>query len=108
MPRGDGTGPMGYGPGTGWGWGYCPGYPAPGYAYPGFGLRGRRAARGRGWRFRAFAGWPGGPFPPAYCQQQVAPVEAELSALREEAKYLSDALENVRTRLTELEGEPKE
>lgn len=40
MPRGDGTGPMGYGPMTGRGLGYCSGSEVPGYATgwgPGFG-----------------------------------------------------------------------
>ena len=39
MPRGDETGPMGYGPRTGRGMGYCVGYPAPGFMNPGFGWR---------------------------------------------------------------------
>ena len=30
MPRGDGTGPAGFGPLTGRGAGYCAGYPVPG------------------------------------------------------------------------------
>ncbi|MGI6131405.1 MAG: DUF5320 domain-containing protein [Bacillota bacterium] len=41
MPRGDGTGPAGFGPMTGRAAGYCAGYDAPG-------ARGRAGARGQG------------------------------------------------------------
>ncbi len=34
MPRGDRTGPAGYGAMTGRGMGYCAGYPHPGYVAP--------------------------------------------------------------------------
>ena len=37
MPRGDGTGPMGYGPMTGRGVGFCTGFVAPRFANRGFG-----------------------------------------------------------------------
>jgi len=50
MPRGDGTGPMGYGSMTGRGAGYCAGYATPGYANDSFGMgmgRGRGFGRGR-------------------------------------------------------------
>jgi hypothetical protein len=49
MPRGDGTGPMGWGPMTGRGMGYCAGFNAPGYMIPGPGMGyGRGRGRGRG------------------------------------------------------------
>ncbi|HOP39775.1 MAG TPA: DUF5320 domain-containing protein [Geobacteraceae bacterium] len=80
MPRGDGTGPLGFGPMTGRAAGYCAGYPAPGFmnslygggygggwgGYPvagfmpplygrGFGMgRGRGGGRGRCNRFYAY------------------------------------------------------
>jgi hypothetical protein len=47
MPRGDGTGPAGFGPMTGRGVGYCAGYPVPGFANPGVPRGGR--GRGRDW-----------------------------------------------------------
>jgi hypothetical protein len=47
MPRGDGTGPGGFGPMTGRGAGYCAGYPMPGFANPWFPVGGR--GRGRNW-----------------------------------------------------------
>ena len=47
MPRGDGTGPGGFGPMTGRAAGYCAGYDVPGSA-DALGERGRIGARGRG------------------------------------------------------------
>lgn len=76
MPRGDRTGPMGFGPRTGRGMGLCSGYPYPGFMNPGpgfgfgrgFGFRrgfgfGRGFGRGRGWRQAGFGYW-GPPYPP--------------------------------------------
>ncbi len=47
MPRGDGTGPAGFGPTTGRVAGYCAGYDAPGFANAP-GVRGRAGERGQG------------------------------------------------------------
>lgn len=74
MPRGDRTGPWGFGPMTGRGMGYCAGYPYPGFMNPGpgfgfgpgFGMGrglGRGFGRGRGWRRGGF-GFGGYPYPP--------------------------------------------
>ena len=49
MPRGDGTGPAGFGPMTGRAAGYCGGFPVPGYMNPQPGFRGAGFGRGRGW-----------------------------------------------------------
>ena len=49
MPRGDGTGPLGFGPMTGRGMGYCAGFPVPGYMAPRWGLRRGRGFRGMYW-----------------------------------------------------------
>ena len=46
MPRGDRSGPDGYGPRTGRGLGYCNGYDTPGFA------RGSGRGFGRGFGFR--------------------------------------------------------
>jgi hypothetical protein len=67
MPRGDRTGPLGWGPMTGRAAGYCAGYPVPGYLNP---------ALGRG--FTPWAGYgdtvPYGPAPvPAGYQAGYAP-----------------------------------
>ncbi len=62
MPRGDGTGPAGFGPMTGRGAGYCAGYPVPGYMNPA-GLRGAGfwarpwAGRGAGFGRGHAGGW---------------------------------------------------
>ena len=53
MPRGDRTGPAGFGPMSGRAAGYCAGFPVPGYMNPQPGFRGagfgRGRGRGRGW-----------------------------------------------------------
>lgn len=51
MPRGDGTGPMGFGPMTGRGAGFCAGFPVPGFMNP---------MPGRFWRGRGFGFWATG------------------------------------------------
>lgn len=67
MPRGDRTGPMGYGPMTGRAMGYCSGNPVPGFRYPDPRIGFRRGhgfvrpfgfGRGRGrCRFRSWPAW---------------------------------------------------
>ena len=64
MPRGDRTGPAGYGPMTGRGAGYCAGFGVPGYMnpYPGRGYGrgfGGGYGGGFGWRHRNWAGGSG-------------------------------------------------
>jgi hypothetical protein len=118
MPRGDGTGPAGLGPMTGRRAGFCAGYGAPGYANPVWGRGWGRGGRGRGWRHWYYAtglpgwargGWPGpwGPAPyapPAPWPQEPRDDVSDVEALREQAGYLEEALENVRRRLGELEA----
>jgi hypothetical protein len=55
MPRGDRTGPAGFGPMTGRGSGYCAGYSMPGFANP-YG-RGWGRSGGRGWGRGVGGGW---------------------------------------------------
>jgi hypothetical protein len=138
MPGGDGTGPLGWGSMTGRAAGYCAGYPAPGFANPvpgrgfgwGFGRgwgMGRRGGWGRrnwfyatgltGWQRAAYGYPPYGGVPPyatPYAAQYYPPYqqglskEDELNELKYEAEYLEDALEGVKKRLAELEGEATE
>ncbi|MBN2516977.1 MAG: DUF5320 domain-containing protein [Deltaproteobacteria bacterium] len=138
MPGGDGTGPLGWGSITGRGMGLCAGYPTPGFANPvpgrGFGRgfgRGWGMGRGGGWGRRnwfyatGLTGWQraaygypsyGGFAPPAmpYAApyyppyQQGLSKEDELNELKYEAEYLEDALDGVKKRLAELEGESAE
>lgn len=108
MPRGDGTGPMGYGPMTGRGFGYCAGYAVPGYMHPGFG-RWFRYGRGRGLGYgRALAlaygrGYGWGFLPPyaAYGFVPPAPPD-EREALKREADYLKGELDAIEARLAEI------
>jgi len=116
MPGGDRTGPLGFGPMTGRAAGFCAGYPSPGYVTSpgGMGLgRGRGGGRGfgrgfRSGRFGAFP-YPAPPYvnpAPSYQGQdipQADTVSGELSALRNQAEYLSRTLENIGKRIEILE-----
>lgn len=108
MPAGDGTGPM-----TGRGAGRCAGYGATGYMNPipgcGFGMVfGRGRGGGRGGR----RGWCNGLFHasglPERTRRDVSgdmPVlSRELSALKQQAEYLGNALESIRKRIQEVES----
>ncbi len=111
MPRGDRTGPMGYGPMTGRGMGYCAGYAGPGYTNPGFGYRGfgggwgrgfgRGYGRGwgRGWRHHPYAwgAWEWGPGVTPPTQEQ------ELDYLQAEAEALKEQLDAIQARIADLE-----
>lgn len=116
MPRGDRTGPAGAGAMTGRGAGYCAGSPAPGYAGPGYG-GGRGTGgygAGRGFRHRYYAtgvpGWgrampaPAYPPPVGYAPPTPPAPRDEAAALKAESEYLSAALDEIRTRLAELES----
>ncbi|HPZ54530.1 MAG TPA: DUF5320 domain-containing protein [Bacillota bacterium] len=122
MPRGDGTGPAGFGPLTGRGAGYCAGYPVPGYANPyprggrGF-AQGWKRGLGRGWGrgFGRGMAWRWGFAPPAHWAPYYGPSpgqagdprlspEAEIRALKEESKILKEELAEIEDRLKELEA----
>jgi hypothetical protein len=109
MPRGDGTGPMGMGPMTGRAAGYCVEYATPGFmnTLPGRGMgggrgwgrgfgRGRGMGWGRGWMY------PGVGYPVPYAAPPAAPQD-EPAALKEQAKYLTESLDDINRRLAELE-----
>jgi len=120
MPRGDRTGPMGYGPMTGRGMGYCAGYPTPGYMNPGPGFGygrgmgfgrgfGRGMGRGLGmrWGRASFADYPIPPQPGGY--YQAAPdmtglsSEEELSYLKKQAEDINQYMKDITKRIAELE-----
>ena len=110
MPGGDGTGPAGMGPMTGRAAGYCAGYSVPGYMNP------TVPRMGMGWGFRR--GWGAGyaPYgaawpttPPAFAPG-VQPgfgygmtQEQETEVLKNQAQMLSQQLEQINSRLKELE-----
>ena len=130
MPGGDRTGPAGMGPMTGRAAGYCAGYPVGGFMNPvggrGYGGWGRGGGGGRGRRNRFYAtgltgwqragmGWPGayppaaGPFGPVGAYGAAPAVagptpEQELDALKGQAEYFSDALEDIRRRIEDIES----
>ena len=117
MPRGDRTGPMGFGPMTGRGAGYCTGSGIAGF----MNLMGGRGGRGRGWRHwfyatglpgwaRAGAGWPAwgaAPYPSVAPVPPEAVEEAELQTLKAQAGSLERTLQVLRRRIEKLEGEGK-
>ena len=103
MPFGNGTGPAGMGPMTGRAAGYCAGYTMPGYAnpVPGRGFWGRG---GRGGVLSRRGAWFGAPYDyaPAYGVPQYNPRQ-NLDALKAQAQYLQQALEDIQKRIGELE-----
>ena len=118
MPRGDRTGPMGFGPMTGRAAGYCGRSGMPGFL-SGLGRgwgRGAWGGGGRGWRNWFYAtgmpGWMrfgGGmyPYSPAPVAPRVPDEEAELETLKEQADYFERNLEGLRRRIQKLEAAPK-
>jgi hypothetical protein len=126
MPRGDRTGPAGFGPMTGRGTGFCAGYAVPGFMNPAWGIGGGGRGWGRGfggggWRHRhwyyatgvpgwqrTFAGWPdyAPPFPATFGPQMTK--DQELDALKNQAKYFEQALDDLRNRISEVESSAKD
>jgi len=104
MPRGDRTGPRGYGAMTGRARGYCAGYTTPGFAnpIPGYGMGFGGRGGGHGWRHWFYAtgqpGWMRAGYAPL-------PAEQELARLKEESERLNDQLESIQRRIEELEKE---
>ena len=130
MPRGDRTGPRGYGSMTGRAAGYCAGYPVPGFMNPirGYG-RGLGRGLGRGWR-RGYGrgygrGWwtyPPVPTRPQYAdptvyppvvqpqspEQEVAALENYQKELKAEKADLEQEMNQVKSRIEEIKATPKQ
>lgn len=110
MPRGNRTGPDGYGPMTGRALGYCAGYSSPGFA-KGRGMgRGYGRGFGRGFRGRRF--WrrtvPLRPMmydDPYYEPRYEYSGERELEDLKRYAEDLKKELEDIESRVKELSEE---
>ncbi len=111
MPGGDRTGPAGMGPMTGRGAGFCAGYAVPGYANPvggrgfwGFG----RGGGGRGWRHQFYAtglpGWARGGFGFGAAAGPIAPAGSEVDALKQQAEFLQNSLNQINQRIQEIEN----
>ncbi|MFO7942004.1 MAG: DUF5320 domain-containing protein [Bacillota bacterium] len=110
MPRGDRTGPAGFGPMTGRGMGYCAGYPHPGFMAPtppmggGFGW-------GRGYRHMYHATglprWARGGYYPGYYPG--APTkEEEVETLRGYAEELRQEISEIEEEIERLETDENE
>jgi len=101
--------------------GYCAGYAVPGFMNPmpgrgfwgggrGMGF-GRGFGRGRGWGAMAWGYGPAyapyGAYPPYAASAYAPPMppESELEALKSQADYFSNALEEIRKRMDELQAE---
>lgn len=98
MPRGDGTGPMGFGPMTERAAGHCAGYGMPGFMnpVPGFGA-GARFGRGRGGGFWGHGGgFYGAPAVPAMTKEQQG------ETLKRQAEFLEEQLDSVKKHMEEL------
>jgi len=135
MPGGDRSGPAGRGPMTGRGAGNCGGYETPGFTNPhmgrgfrgrGFGFSGGGGFGGRGRRHGFHAtglpgwqrgGWQGAaapygpeaayPNPYPYGPAPEPDPKQEMAALKQEARYLNKAMEEIKGRMAELETEEK-
>jgi len=115
MPRGDRTGPAGFGPRTGRAAGYCAGYDVPGYMNPGpgYGLAfGGGWGRGRRWRHWYYAtglpGWARFGFAPAWGVPPAPPApspEQERDVLKQQAEWLKGQLDALNKRIAELNEE---
>ncbi|MCX8032528.1 MAG: DUF5320 domain-containing protein [Thermoleophilia bacterium] len=118
MPRGDRTGPGGFGPMTGRVAGYCAGYGVPGYANPAVG-RGAGVVGGHGWRHMYYAtGLPGwlrwgcrhlgfglaAPYTTPYGARYTEPdPDSEKQVLQNQVTFLETTLERLKKRLADLE-----
>ncbi len=109
MPRGDGTGPDGYGPMTGRALGYCAGYSSPGFTKGrGMGMgRGYGRGFGRGVRGRRFWERSVPPRPVIYDDpyhelRYEYSKEDELEDLKRYGEDLKKELENIESRVKEL------
>lgn len=106
MPRGDRTGPEGFGPMSGRGLGYCNGYESPGYTKGiprggrGYG-RGRGFGRGPGYG-RGNYGW----YDRGYSNPEPAiPTASEKTLIENEIKVVKEHLKNLKKRLTEIKSD---
>jgi len=109
MPRGDGTGPFGAGPMTGRAAGYCAGYGVPGYVnpVPGRGLGRGFWGGGRGWRHWFYATslprWARFGGPSAFWGPFSGQAGSEKDILKAQAEALQSQLDQIRSRLEDLE-----
>lgn len=107
MPRGDRTGPSGYGPRTGRSLGYCAGYGMPGFmaGRGGFGFN-RGFGRGFG---RGNMGRMAGPIPgPGYNYGGMNPDFMDAPSPENEREWLANQAETIKEELKSIEKRLKE
>ena len=106
MPRGDCTGPSGFGPMTGRSLGYCAGYSSPDFIWSSGWGRGCGWGRGfgRGRRFSPYFPIAQAPvFPsPIYGVGANLSPEAQLNMFKQEKQYLESELENIKSALDDI------
>lgn len=107
MPRGDKTGPDGFGAKTGRAAGYCAGYPVPGFMNPNRGYgRGLGRRRGRGWGRGFGGGWNVPVYQPVMQpptpEQELVTLENYQKQLETEKADLNQEAEAIKTRIDEL------
>lgn len=108
MPRGDGTGPVGFGPMTGRKAGYCVGFSTPGSTKLGRRRFSRRVFRGRGRGWRHCFHETGLPY---WARKDYPLYENDFNEekiLKEEVDYLTEQLDKVKERLNEIKEQKKE
>ena len=113
MPGGDRTGPVGMEPLTGRAAGFCAGYSMPGHTNPvggrgflgrgrGFGNQGGGRGRRNWFHATGLPGWARTGYGPPFAAPLT--VEKELDSLKGQAEYFSDALEDIRRRIEDIES----
>lgn len=101
MPRGDRTGPDGFGPMTGRGTGFCNGFDRPGYMNAGRRLgrsfsRGFRGSNRQGFRNQEFFNYPNYPTPQYSVKDEEKYLESEMDALKNELKAMEARLSELK------------
>ncbi len=101
MPRGDRTGPNGFGPMTGRRLGYCAGYDSPGFTRGygmgwGGGRHGYGMGYGRGFGYGAYPGYiPPAPAVPYSKEQETGVLKSQAEALQNQLKAVMDRLDQL-------------
>jgi len=107
MPRGDQTGPEGYGPMSGRDAGFCAGYDMPGYIDPmGYRMGMRRAWRNRRWHGMGYGFGRHGSMRYAAFEVPYPPEEKE-EMLKNREVWLQEQLDEVRTELKGMAKKPE-
>jgi len=103
MPRGDRTGPRGFGPGTGRGLGYCNGYDSPGYVKSFGGRMGLGFGRGMGRGFgRGYGFGPSVDYGYGAPQTYNYSPDQEKEYLKNQVSEMEKTIESLKKRMEEI------